>query len=97
VTGTWVCVLSEGFYGMNVPSEPAPQGAPVPTIVLLLESYGVHIPDHPDAGGWFRVRCPWHTDHKASAGISKQRNRFHCHATSCGVKGTPEELPLLSR
>jgi hypothetical protein len=40
--------------------------------------------------GWRKIKCPFHHDSNASAGINFEENRFKCHA--CGVGGDVYDL-----
>jgi DNA primase len=49
----------------------------------LIEHYGGKIPRN--IGGWQKIRCPFHKDTHASAGVSVDEGLFVCHG--CGIKG----------
>lgn len=49
----------------------------------VIEHYGGKIPRNID--GWQKVKCPFHSDSHASAGVSIKEGLFVCHG--CGVKG----------
>jgi hypothetical protein len=40
--------------------------------------------------GWRKIKCPFHDDGHASAGINFDENRFKCHG--CGVGGDVYDL-----
>ena len=40
--------------------------------------------------GWRKIKCPFHEDGHASAGINFDENRFKCHG--CGVGGDVYDL-----
>lgn len=40
--------------------------------------------------GWRKIKCPFHNDSHASAGINFEDNKFKCHA--CGVGGDVYDL-----
>jgi DNA primase len=54
------------------------------SIVTVLEHYGASLSGTPSAG-WHPLRCPFHDDHMASAGVNIQLNGFRCHA--CDISG----------
>ena len=49
----------------------------------LIEHYGGKIPR--DVHGWQKIKCPFHDDAHASAGVSTKEGIFVCHG--CGIKG----------
>ena len=49
---------------------------------------GAQIPS--DGYGWRKIKCPFHNDSHASAGVNYDENRFKCHA--CGVGGDVYDL-----
>lgn len=53
-------------------------------IAGVLEHYGADL-SRVRASGWRPVRCPFHDDRNASAGVNLDKNAFACHA--CGMKG----------
>jgi DNA primase len=55
----------------------------VPPIAAIIEHYGGRL--RRDYGSWQKIKCPFHDDSHASAGISVTDNIFVCHG--CGVKG----------
>jgi DNA primase len=55
----------------------------VPPISAIIEHYGGKI--RRDYGSWQKIKCPFHDDSHASAGVSVMDNIFVCHG--CGVKG----------
>jgi DNA primase len=57
----------------------------VPPIAAIIEHYGGRL--RRDYGSWQKIKCPFHDDSHASAGISVAENIFVCHG--CGVKGNP--------
>ena len=54
----------------------------------ILRHYGATVP--PKRGGWQAMRCCFHEDSNASAGINQDINRFHCHG--CGVSGDSYDM-----
>ena len=40
--------------------------------------------------GWRKVKCPFHEDSHASAGVNFEKGRFKCHG--CGVSGDVYDL-----
>lgn len=40
--------------------------------------------------GWRKIKCPFHEDGHASAGVNFDENRFKCHG--CGVAGDTYDL-----
>lgn len=53
------------------------------SITKVLEHYGCSsVPDRP---GWNKIKCPFHDDSHASAGVNTTENVFVCHG--CGIKG----------
>ena len=54
-----------------------------PPIAAIIEHYGGRL--RRDYGSWQKIKCPFHNDSHASAGISVTDNIFVCHG--CGVKG----------
>ena len=55
----------------------------VPPINKILEHYGGRV--RSDYIGWQKIKCPFHSDSHASAGVSMGDNIFVCHG--CGIKG----------
>lgn len=55
----------------------------VPPIAAIIEHYGGRL--RKDYGSWQKIKCPFHSDSHASAGISVTDNIFVCHG--CGIKG----------
>ena len=55
----------------------------VPPIAAIIEHYGGRLKR--DYGSWQKIKCPFHSDNHASAGVSVADNIFVCHG--CGVKG----------
>jgi len=53
------------------------------SIAAYLEHIGAKLPAV--GSGWRKIRCPFHPDKTASAGINFDEGRFKCHA--CGVAG----------
>ena len=49
---------------------------------------GAQIPS--DGYGWRKIKCPFHNDKHASAGVNYDENRFKCHG--CGVGGDVYDL-----
>lgn len=59
---------------------------PIIPIIPVLEFYGFdpsELKDYPH--GWFKVRCAFHGETKASASYSTDLNAFNCHA--CSMSG----------
>lgn len=54
-----------------------------PPIAKIIEHYGGRL--HRDYGSWQKIKCPFHSDSHASAGVSINDNIFVCHG--CGIKG----------
>lgn len=54
-----------------------------PPIAAIIEHYGGKL--RRDYGSWQKIRCPFHKDSHASAGLSITDNIFVCHG--CGIKG----------
>jgi len=54
-----------------------------PPIAAIIEHYGGRLKR--DYGSWQKIKCPFHSDNHASAGVSVTENIFVCHG--CGVKG----------
>lgn len=54
-----------------------------PPIATIIEHYGGRV--RKDYKSWQKIKCPFHNDSHASAGISVMDNIFVCHG--CGVKG----------
>lgn len=40
--------------------------------------------------GWRKIKCPFHEDSHASAGVNFEENKFKCHG--CGVAGDTYDL-----
>jgi DNA primase len=57
----------------------------MPPIAVIVEHYGGK--PKKDYGSWQKLKCPFHSDSHASAGMSVKDNLFVCHG--CGVKGNP--------
>ena len=55
----------------------------VPPIAAIIEHYGGRL--RRDYGSWQKIKCPFHSDSHASAGVSVTENIFVCHG--CGIKG----------
>ena len=53
-----------------------------------LNSIGAAVPAR--AGGWRKMRCPFHEDGTASATVNLDTNRFKCFG--CGVSGDTYDL-----
>jgi DNA primase len=49
----------------------------------VVAHYGGRLRDN--YNGWQKIRCPFHSDSHASAGVSLGDNIFVCHG--CGIKG----------
>lgn len=56
-----------------------------PPVAKIIEHYGGRL--RRDYGSWQKIRCPFHGDQHASAGVSVTENLFVCHG--CGIKGNP--------
>lgn len=54
------------------------------SIVTVLEHYGASLRDVP-SNGWQNIRCPFHSDHMASAGVNIALGGFRCHG--CNMSG----------
>ena len=54
-----------------------------PPIAKIIEHYGGRL--RRDYGSWQKIKCPFHQDSHASAGVSVMDNIFVCHG--CGIKG----------
>lgn len=55
----------------------------VPPIAAIIEHYGGRL--HKNYNSWQKIKCPFHSDTHASAGVSIMDNIFVCHG--CGIKG----------
>lgn len=60
------------------------------SIVDVLDEIGVYVPYR---SGWVSVRCPFHGDRTASAGVNPIDGRFKCHA--CDAQGDIIDLAKL--
>jgi DNA primase len=49
----------------------------VPPIAAIIEHYGGRL--RRDYGSWQKIKCPFHDDSHASAGVSVTDNIFVCH------------------
>ncbi len=58
------------------------------SIADYLRYVGAAVPA--EGHGWRKIKCPFHADSHASAGINFEENRFKCHA--CGVGGDVYDL-----
>lgn len=58
------------------------------SIADYLEHIGAKLPQV--GSGWRKIRCPFHPDKHASAGINFDEGRFKCHG--CGVGGDVYDL-----
>jgi DNA primase len=58
------------------------------SIADYLRHIGAAVPA--EGHGWRKIKCPFHNDSHASAGINFEENRFKCHA--CGVGGDVYDL-----
>lgn len=58
------------------------------SIVAYLEYIGASLPSV--GHGWRKIKCPFHDDGHASAGINFDDQRFKCHG--CGVGGDVYDL-----
>jgi len=54
-----------------------------PPIAAIIEHYGGRL--RRDYGSWQKIKCPFHSDSHASAGVSVTENIFICHGG--GIKG----------
>lgn len=54
-----------------------------PPIAKIIEHYGGRL--RKDYNSWQKIKCPFHQDNHASAGVSIKDNIFVCHG--CGIKG----------
>ena len=57
-------------------------------IADYLRYIGATVP--PEGNGWRKIKCPFHEDGHASAGINFDEGRFKCHG--CGVGGDVYDL-----
>ena len=58
------------------------------SIAAYLEHIGASLPAV--GSGWRKMRCPFHPDKHASAGINFDEERFKCHG--CGIGGDVYDL-----
>ncbi len=58
------------------------------SIAVYLEYVGATVPAV--GYGWRKIKCPFHEDGHASAGINFDEQRFKCHG--CGVGGDGYDL-----
>ena len=58
------------------------------SIAAYLEYVGATLPAH--GSGWRKIKCPFHPDRHASAGVNFDEERFKCHG--CGVGGDVYDL-----
>jgi hypothetical protein len=58
------------------------------SIAAYLEFIGAAVPNV--GYGWRKIKCPFHEDKTASAGINFDEQRFKCHG--CGVGGDVYDL-----
>ncbi len=58
------------------------------SIADYLRYVGAAVPA--EGHGWRKIKCPFHADSHASAGINFEENRFKCHG--CGVGGDVYDL-----
>ena len=58
------------------------------SIAAYLEFVGAAVPNV--GYGWRKIKCPFHEDGHASAGINFDEQRFKCHG--CGVGGDVYDL-----
>jgi len=54
-----------------------------PPIIKIIEHYGGKLIR--SYSSWQKVKCPFHSDSHASAGVNIKENIFVCHG--CGIKG----------
>lgn len=57
-------------------------------IAAYLDYIGAAVPAK--GYGWRKIKCPFHLDTHASAGVNFDENKFKCHA--CGVGGDIYDL-----
>jgi DNA primase len=55
----------------------------LPPIQKVIEHYGGRVRE--GYMSWQKIKCPFHSDNHASAGVSLHENIFVCHG--CGIKG----------
>lgn len=58
------------------------------SIEVYLEYIGATVPSR--GHGWRKMKCPFHGDKHASAGVNFEEGRFKCHG--CGVGGDVYDL-----
>jgi DNA primase len=58
------------------------------SIAAYLEYVGAAVPAR--GHGWRKIKCPFHGDKHASAGVNFDEGRFKCHG--CGVGGDVYDL-----
>jgi DNA primase len=58
------------------------------SIADYLHFIGATVPA--EGHGWRKIKCPFHEDGHASAGVNFKENRFKCHG--CGVSGDTYDL-----
>ena len=58
------------------------------SIADYLRYVGAAVPA--EGHGWRKIKCPFHSDSHASAGINFEEERFKCHG--CGVGGDVYDL-----
>jgi DNA primase len=58
------------------------------SIAVYLEYIGATLPQI--GSGWRKMKCPFHEDSHASAGINYDKSRFNC--LGCGVTGDVYDL-----
>ena len=58
------------------------------SIADYLHYIGATVPA--EGHGWRKIKCPFHEDKHASAGVNFKENRFKCHG--CGVGGDVYDL-----
>ena len=58
------------------------------SVADYLHYIGAAVPS--EGHGWRKIKCPFHNDSHASAGINFEDNKFKCHA--CGVGGDVYDL-----
>jgi hypothetical protein len=58
------------------------------SIAAYLEYVGAAVPS--GGHGWRKIKCPFHPDKHASAGVNFDEGRFKCHG--CGVGGDVYDL-----
>lgn len=76
--------LCQPKYGLHYSRKPMEKHS----IEDYLHYIGAAVP--PRGHGWRKIKCPFHDDTHASAGVNFDENRFKCHG--CGVGGDIYDL-----